>query len=70
MSGVIDEHGQWEHCNSCGEFVLIQDLAYEQPSKQYEYGRDLCKKCVKKTERTHTWIIKDTQGKSYNVVIA
>lgn len=47
MSGVIDDKGnQWEHCHCCGEFVLIQDLAYEQPSQYMRYGRDLCQKCV------------------------
>lgn len=44
-SGVIDEHGQWEHCNNCGKWVLIQDLEYEPKSADYPYGRDLCKKC-------------------------
>ena len=48
MSGVIDEYGQWEHCNECGEFVLIQDLLYEQPSEKFPYGRDLCSDCEKK----------------------
>jgi len=45
MSGVIDEFGQWEHCHSCGEFVLIQHLRYEKPSEAHPYGRDLCAKC-------------------------
>ena len=45
MSGVIDEFGQWEHCNSCGEFVLIQHLRYEPKSEEHPCGRDLCAKC-------------------------
>lgn len=45
MSGVIDEYGQWEHCNGCGKFVLIQDLNYEQPSEEWPCGRDLCDVC-------------------------
>lgn len=47
MSGVIDDNGQqWEHCCSCGKFVKIQKLWYEKPSKQYQYGRDLCNACA------------------------
>ena len=47
MSGVIDKRGQqWEHCNICSEFVRIQDLGYEKPSKEFEHGRDVCIKCV------------------------
>lgn len=46
MSGVIDEHGQWEHCHVCNEFVLIQDLLYEQPSERFGCGRDLCAECA------------------------
>jgi hypothetical protein len=46
MSGVIDEQGQWEHCMSCREFVLIQELLYEKPSKEFPYGRDLCASCA------------------------
>ena len=46
MSGVIDENGtQWEKCNRCLQFVDINELCYEQPSEQYEYGRDLCPGC-------------------------
>lgn len=45
MSGVIDEHGQWEHCNGCGRFVLIQDLKTEKPSAEFKHGRDLCTRC-------------------------
>lgn len=46
MSGVIDEHGQWERCNVCASFVLIGALAYEQPSARFECGRDLCAECA------------------------
>ena len=46
MSGVILENGeQWEHCNACGGWCLIDDLYYEEPSEKYEYGRDLCPPC-------------------------
>jgi hypothetical protein len=45
MSGVIDEDGQWEHCNVCTEFVLIQELLYEQPSERFPFGRDICEPC-------------------------
>lgn len=37
MSGVIDEHGQWEHCAKCNRFVLIQNLR-----------NDLCVMCAPK----------------------
>jgi hypothetical protein len=46
MSGVIDSEGQWEHCSKCGDWVLIQNLKYEEPSEEYPYGRDLCPKCA------------------------
>jgi hypothetical protein len=47
MSGVIDDNGQqWERCNGCVAFVEIETLAYEQPSEEFEYGRDLCENCV------------------------
>lgn len=46
MSGVIDEYGQWEKCNRCGKFVLIQKLCYEEPTPEYEHGRDLCRPCM------------------------
>jgi|WetSurSiteA1Bulk_404760.scaffolds.fasta_scaffold33674_1 hypothetical protein len=45
MSGVIDENGQWEHCNRCGEWVLVQDLEYGPKDETYPYGRDLCHPC-------------------------
>lgn len=48
MSGVITEHGQFERCNECGQFVLIQTLAYELPGKKYKHGRDLCQTCAEK----------------------
>lgn len=52
MSGVIDENGQqWEHCNECGKWVKIQNLRYEQPTHQHEYGRDLCQSCFVKQQR-------------------
>jgi len=46
MSGVIDEYGQWEHCNVCNDFVLIQNLEYEPPSEEYEYGRMIGPCCI------------------------
>ena len=49
MSGVIDEYGQWEHCNVCGEMVLIQILLWERPSEKYSCGRDICTKCWKES---------------------
>jgi hypothetical protein len=45
MAGVIDEEGQWERCGRCRRFVLIETLGYEQPSEQFQYGRDLCSSC-------------------------
>lgn len=46
MSGVIMEDGtQYEHCNRCGCFVELSKLKYEQPSVNYECGRDLCPEC-------------------------
>jgi len=45
MAGVIDEEGQWERCNRCAGFTLIDDLLYEQPSEEFEYGRDICRPC-------------------------
>lgn len=55
MSGVIDEDGnQWEKCKNtrkngkyCGTFVPIDDLFYDPPSKEFQYGRDLCPLCAK-----------------------
>lgn len=44
--GVIDEFGQWENCNNCGEFVLIDNLIYEAPSLRHMHGRDLCPSCA------------------------
>lgn len=46
MSGVIDDTGQWEHCNACAVFVLIQHLHYEEPSPAFPHGRDLCASCA------------------------
>ena len=47
MAGVIGLDGvQWEHCNSCGGWVKLTDLGYDQPSKGYPHGRDLCMKCA------------------------
>lgn len=54
MAGVIDEYGQWEHCNECGRYVLIQNLGYHKPSKQYPHGRDLCVRCVDKMLRARS----------------
>lgn len=51
MSGVVTKDGQWEHCNNCGKFVKLEDLLYEQPSKQFKCGRDLCSKCAKQKPR-------------------
>lgn len=46
MSGVIDKHGQWEHCNQCNRWVLLQELRYERPSTANPHGRDLCIECA------------------------
>jgi hypothetical protein len=54
MTGVIDKRGQqWETCvcNSCGKLVKLQELKYERPSKEHEYGRDLCLKCYNDKEK-------------------
>jgi len=51
MSGVIDEYGQWERCNECGQYVKIEKLKYEEPSAKYDCGRDLCKKCYDKLNK-------------------
>lgn len=49
MSGVIDEHGQWEHCNECHGWVLIQHLWYLPPTAGDPLsGKDLCVKCAYK----------------------
>ena len=54
MSGVIDSNGvQWERCNGCGLFTRLDNLGYQKPSKQYEYGRDLCIECVNKLPQWH-----------------
>jgi len=46
MSGVIDEDGQqWEHCHACGGWEQIELLTYEEPTEEFEYGRDLCVPC-------------------------
>jgi hypothetical protein len=50
MSGVIIDGVQYERCNGCGKFVWIDTLKYEEPSEQYEYGRDLCYWCAKKSK--------------------
>lgn len=57
MSGVIDKHGQWEHCNECGKFVLIQHLGYliderKRPTK------DICVQCVDKGIRNGSILFK------------
>lgn len=47
MSGVIDDKGrQWERCNGCGEWTLIQDLGYLRPRPHHPHGLDLCVSCV------------------------
>lgn len=47
MAGVIDKNGvQWERCTNCGSSVRITNLGYEQPSKNFKFGRDLCIDCV------------------------
>ena len=48
MAGVLDEHGQWEHCNVCGDFVLIQNLGYNPPSDAHPHGQDICMACTNK----------------------
>ena len=58
MSGVIDDNGQqWEHCNDCGDFVEIELLAYEAPTEEYLYGRDLCPKCWTATSSMPTELV-------------
>lgn len=47
MSGVIVDGVQYEHCGVCREFENIRLMSYEQPSAEYQYGRDLCRKCVR-----------------------
>lgn len=58
MSGVVDERGQWEHCNACGKMVLIGDLRYETPSGKFAHGRDLCVKCMKFWARFHIPLVR------------
>jgi hypothetical protein len=42
----IDENGQqWERCNRCCGFTKFEELLYEEPSEEFEYGRDICPKC-------------------------
>jgi hypothetical protein len=54
MAGVIDKHGQWEHCNHCGKMVLIQTLRYGTSPKWPEYGGvDLCEKCWNELHNKH-----------------
>jgi formylmethanofuran dehydrogenase subunit E len=51
MSGVIDSKGvQWEHCNHCGDFVPLPELAYEHSSPAFKHGRMLCIVCVNENE--------------------
>jgi hypothetical protein len=46
VSGVIDKDGkQWERCGRCAGFTAFDDLCYETPSEQFEFGRDLCPSC-------------------------
>jgi hypothetical protein len=50
MSGVIDKSGrQWEKCNKCGKFVLIERLYYILPTKDNPYGIDMCLNCLIET---------------------
>ena len=44
--GVIDEYGQWEHCNGCGKWVLLENLGYLKPNEHHTCGLDLCVDCV------------------------
>ena len=47
MSGIIDDAGrQWEHCNVCTRFVLINNLGYLPPNKAHKHGQDICISCV------------------------
>lgn len=45
MSGVIIDGVQWEHCTNCAKWVRIDNLGYEPPTPEHEYGRDLCIAC-------------------------
>ncbi len=58
MSGVIMEDGrQFERCNRCGEFELLQNLVYEEPTETYECGRDLCQVCADELRRQDEEVI-------------
>lgn len=52
MAGVIDSQGQWERCNECTEFVLIQTLHFLVPGQAPTHrddatrGLDLCENCA------------------------
>lgn len=70
MSGVIDAKGvQWERCNQCAGWVKIEKLYYEEPSRQFTCGRDLCVLCAFTHAQANirkpnfVWIIKPTQAK-------
>lgn len=52
MAGVIDENGvQWEPCMECGEYARLDGMYYEEPSEEYECGRDLCADCAEESDR-------------------
>lgn len=47
MAGVVDKDGvQWERCSCCSTFKRLDNLGYEPPSAEYEYGRDMCIACT------------------------
>ena len=52
MSGVLDEHGQWERCNQCGRYVLLEELQYGpirpglSPRWPGHTFLDLCSACI------------------------
>lgn len=57
MSGVITEDGrQFEHCQGCdgagddysprGRWVEITKLCFEEPTREFRFGRDLCSDCA------------------------
>jgi len=50
MGGVVDKNGQqWERCNECGDYVLIEELWFKttlEPSTKRIRHLDVCPKCA------------------------
>ena len=46
MVGVVIDDVQYEKCDVCSSWTQYELLRYEEPSRSYQYGRDLCEKCA------------------------